>query len=282
MLSRSNSLRLQVESALSGRVLSPFRFHQPQPRAASTGIPQLDLLAGGFPRGCLTEIFGDPSSGTTSLLHSALAARTTNAESCALVDSGNSFDPAGAHSAGVALPRLLWVRCRDVNQALHSLDVLLHAGGFSLVAVDLSGAPARLVRQIPLNFWFRLRRTVENTATILLVLARESYAKTCASLVLRMERAGASWAQQQPRPPMQDVPVPGLLLREWTVAAELLRSKAQHKNVTVIGHRPEGQSAAHRARFAVFAPVFAPVHSPEKDSLPSSPETYAPNEIERT
>src|SRR5262252_2823877 len=105
MLSRSHALRLHVESALAGRVASPFRFHQPQPVTASTGIPALDQLAGGLPRGCLTEIYGAVSSGITSLLQAALAARTASAEVCALVDAQDSFDPHGVESAVVALRR---------------------------------------------------------------------------------------------------------------------------------------------------------------------------------
>lgn len=234
MLSTSNALRLHVESALAGRVSSPFRFQQPQPITASTGIAALDHLAGGLPRGCLTEVFGTLSSGITSLLHSTLAARTANAEVCALVDAQDSFDPAGAQSTGVALRQLLWVRCRNLDQALRSVDLLLHGGGFSLVAMDLSGAPARLVRQIPLNFWFRLRRSVENTSTILLVLSRESNAKTCASLVLRMERETARWSLRDRLYPSRDFHTPASLLDGWTTTAEMIRSSAQRTNISFI------------------------------------------------
>lgn len=250
MLSRSHALRMHVESALAGRVAAPFRFQQPQPLTASVGIAALDGFAGGLPRGCLTEIFGGISSGISSLLQSALAARTANSEACALVDAQDSFDPIGAQSAGVALQRLLWVRCRNVDQALRSVDLLVHGGGFSLVAMDLSGAPARLVRQIPLSFWFRLRRTVENTSTILLVLSRESNTKTCASLVLRMERAAARWSLQDRPYPSREFHTPGCLLDGWTTTAEIIRSQVRRKNVAVIG-RPVtfGKPDAESVRF---------------------------------
>src|SRR5438105_2076339 len=78
MLSRSNALRLHVESALAGRVVSPFRFQEPQPVTASAGIAAVDQLAGGLPRGCLTEIFGENTS--TILL---ILSRECNAETCA-------------------------------------------------------------------------------------------------------------------------------------------------------------------------------------------------------
>jgi hypothetical protein len=46
---------------------------------------------------------------------------------------------------------------------------------------------------VPLNAWFRFRRMVENTATILLLLEQEACAKSCASLVLRLEMEAARW-----------------------------------------------------------------------------------------
>src|SRR5580658_4364277 len=189
MRQTSAALRLQVETALAGRVASPFRLREPELTSTATvGIPILDERTGGLPRGGLTEIYGPASSGKTSILISTLVERTTNSEVCALVDAQDAFDPNGAQSAGVQLERVLWVRCRSLDQALRSTDLLLHGGGFGLIALDLSDTPARLVRQIPLNVWFRLRRAVESTPTILLVLAQESNAKTCASLVLRLEK----------------------------------------------------------------------------------------------
>jgi hypothetical protein len=267
MLSRSNALRLYVESALTGRVASPFRFEEPQPVTAHTGIPALDQLAGGLPRGCLTEVFGASSSGITSLLQSALAARTANAEVCALVDAQDSFDPACAQAVGVSLPQLLWVRCRNLDQALRSVDLLLHGGGFSLVAMDLSGAPVRLVRQIPLNFWFRLRRTVENTSTILLVLSRESNAKTCASLVLRMERETARWSLQDRQYPSRDFHTPASLLDGWTTTAEMIRSSARHRNLSFIDQArniDNPNSSADIARFTLRS-HFLPADSSQNE-----------------
>ena len=77
----------------------------------STGIASVDALAGGLPCGSLTEIFGPPSSGRTSLLFSALAGLTRQQRACALVDVSDSFDPFSAANVGVDLQQLLWVRC---------------------------------------------------------------------------------------------------------------------------------------------------------------------------
>lgn len=187
-------VRLAVESALAGRVIAPFQYRDRRVlETASTGVASVDALTGGLPRGGLTEISGPAGAGKTSLLTAALAARTRAAEVCALVDARDAFDPETAEAAGVHLERLLWVRCREIAQAMRVTDLLLQGGGFAMVAVDLSDIAPRLVRHVPLNVWFRWRRAVENTQTILVVLGQESHAKTCASLVLRIESQAAQW-----------------------------------------------------------------------------------------
>lgn len=140
------------------------------------------------------EICGPACSGRTSLLISALASRTAADEACALIDGRDAFDPYSAAQAGVELKRLLWVRCKNIEQALRATDLLLQSGGFGMVALDLGDIPAETVRYVPLNVWFRFRRAVEDTPTIFVVLEQETNAKTCASLVLRMETRKRDWA----------------------------------------------------------------------------------------
>ena len=194
---RSNlaTLRSDVELSLAGRVVSPFGYRdRKNVETVLTGIPEIDSLAGGFPRGALTEICGPPCSGRTTVLLSALASRTAEAEVCALIDARDSFDPRSAKAAGVELQQLLWVRCRSLDQSLRAADLLIQGGGFGFIALDLSDVAPETVRHVPLNAWFRFRRAVEDTSTVLLVLEQESNAKTCASLVLRMSMKAAKWS----------------------------------------------------------------------------------------
>jgi hypothetical protein len=184
------------------------------PETASSGIPQIDALTGGLPRGCLTEICGPASSGRTSLLLSALRAATRREEICTLIDVSDAFDPHSANIAGINLERLLWVRCGGnfppsspsgkrrpaqsleewerrrredpVEQALKATDLLLQSSGFGLVVIDLTGVPLRTARRIPLTTWFRFQRAVENTATILLVIGEQACAQSCATMQLAL------------------------------------------------------------------------------------------------
>jgi recombination protein RecA len=194
---RSNlaTLRSDVELSLAGRVVSPFGYRDRKSvETVLTGIPEIDALAGGFPRGALTEICGPPCSGRTTVLLSALASRTAETEVCALIDARDSFDPRSAEAAGVELQQLLWVRCRSLDQSLRAADLVIQGGGFGFIALDLSDVAPETVRHVPLNAWFRFRRAVEDTSTVLLVLEQESNAKTCASLVLRMSMKAAKWS----------------------------------------------------------------------------------------
>jgi recA bacterial DNA recombination protein len=191
------ALRARVESSLAGRIPAPFAYRDRRVvDTVSCGIPEIDRLTGGLPRGGLTEICGPPCSGRTSLLLSALAARTAQAEACALVDGRDGFDPQTARAAGVRLEQLLWVRCREIEQALRATDLLLRGGGFGLIAVDLADIEPKTVRDVPLNAWFRFRRAVEDTPAILLLVEQESNAKTCASLVLQLAAEGTRWLPQ--------------------------------------------------------------------------------------
>jgi recombination protein RecA len=224
-------LRSKLEADLAKRIPAPFAYRDRKAiDVVSAGIPEIDSLAGGLPRGGLTEICGLPCSGGTSLLVSALAARTASSEVCALIDGCDSFDPHSAKAAGVELQQLLWVRCQNIDQALRATDLLIQGGGFGLIALDLSGIPCETVRYVPLNVWFRFRRAVENTPSILMILEQESNAKTCASLVLQLTTGPAHWLRTLHTP---DIPrhSASCLLNGLEVRADILRSRVNASSI---------------------------------------------------
>ena len=233
MNSRASTLRFQVESVLAGRHAHPFQYRdRPIVETVPAGIPAIDNLTGGLPRGSLTEIYGPPCSGKTSFLVSALASRTAASEVCALVDARDAFDPHSAETVGVRLNQLVWVRCRNADQALRATDLLIQGGGFGLIALDFSDTPPYMVRSVPLPVWFRFRRAVEDTPTVLLLLDQESNAKSCASLVLRLRTEDIHWSQTSDTAERNHLPhSPGLLLDGWKSCAEMIRSGAkQHES----------------------------------------------------
>jgi hypothetical protein len=173
-------------------VYSQVRHLQRHPRELlATGIPSLDGLIGGFPRGAISEIIGPESSGRTTLLYQVLQAATSNREVCAYVDLADSFDPRSASWAGVALAQLLWIRCHNnLEHALKAVDYLLHGGGFGVVALDIG---RRRREPLASSYWYRFRQPLEHTPTLLVVIASETLARQCAALRLEMKSVRPRW-----------------------------------------------------------------------------------------
>jgi recombination protein RecA len=191
---------------------------------AATGIVEIDAhLEGGLPVGAISELTGPASSGRTSLALAFLARRTAEGRACAWVDADDAFDPQSAAASGVLLPRLLWVRCRNgaaapapaagaakslpdkarsakarvwthlgwthrvwthLDQALRAADLLLQAGGFAAIVLDLGSTPPEQGNRIPLATWFRFRQAADRARSSLIVLGRAPYAQSAAALVV--------------------------------------------------------------------------------------------------
>jgi recombination protein RecA len=185
-----------IESEIATRFSSAFKLRaKAAGEVVSTGIPEVDRLTNGFPRGAITEIFGQASSGRTSLMLSALAQATTHDEVCALVDMTDALDPTSAAMTGIDLDRLLWVRCAaNLEHAFKATDLLLQGGGFALVVLDLGDVPSQQTRRIISSWWYRFRRVVENTPTALVVIALDSCVRSCASLALEMRKENELWS----------------------------------------------------------------------------------------
>lgn len=125
---------------------------------------------------------------------SSLAFAVLQEETCALIDGSDTFDLSSAAGAGVNFERLLWVRCgHNLERAFKAVDLLLHAGGFGFIALNLSDVPARATRRIISSWWFRFRRALENTPTALIVITPIACIRSCAALVLELKNEAAVW-----------------------------------------------------------------------------------------
>jgi len=181
---------------------------------APAGVTALDAsLGGGFPRGQLSELIGPRSSGRTSLFLHVLAAATGRGELVALVDALDTFDVASASAAGIDLERLLWVRghvvinsgmCRDVNpraieQAVKALMLILQAGKFGCVVLDVADAPSEAIRRLPFTTWLRLQRILEGSQTACVLVGSEPMARSSAGLSVKCEGQDPSATSKKPR-----------------------------------------------------------------------------------
>ena len=260
--------RADLESLLRDRKLVPpvpLGGNTDEYATAPTGVTALDaVLAGGFPRGQLSEMVGARSSGRASVLLQMLAAATTRREIVALVDVLDLLDVSSAAAAGVDLGRLLWIRgqvvvysgqCRDMNQraldrAIKTLTLVLQAGNFGLVVFDAAEAPARGLERLPFTTWRRLQRIIEGSQTACVLVGDTPIARSAGGVTVRLTRAG--WAEAggagggRPRPCRAEderirgeasalgVRVDGLLFKGIDLDIEVTRARARRQeNVRV-------------------------------------------------
>src|SRR5467141_1092904 len=105
---KSAVAKKEIELALADRFGAVFQRRQKQPaEIVPTGVGEIDAHIDGFPRGSITEIHGTASSGRTSLLLSALAVATMQEETCALVDTSDTFDLSSAANASADSNKLV-------------------------------------------------------------------------------------------------------------------------------------------------------------------------------
>ena len=195
---RAAITKTEIESAIASRFSDAFRLHEKRPaEVLSSGVTEIDSFIGGLPRGAITEIYGPASSGRTILMLATMAHATSNEEVCALIDTSNVFDPHSAAEAGMTFDRLLWVRCaNNLEHAFKATDLILQAGGFGLVILDLGDVPAKSAKRIISSWWYRFRRTLESTPTALVVIVEDSAVKSCAVLALELKAENGLWLDE--------------------------------------------------------------------------------------
>jgi hypothetical protein len=181
------------------------------------------LFLNGLRRGTITEIFGRRSSGRTSACLHILAQATARGEVCAVIDLFNSFHPVSAVAAGVRLDRLVWVQCHgNAEHALRTADLLLHAGGFGVVLLDLCEAQPRILNRIPLSYWYRFRRAVEHTPSILLLCTESLQARSCSSNQIQLKSKAFHWSGKLPFLILRGLEAYAILRKTRTICPEPL------------------------------------------------------------
>jgi recombination protein RecA len=74
-----------------------------------------------------------------------------------------------------------------MEQALRAADLLLQAGGFSVVVLDMASLAPEHAARVPLATWFRYRAAAERTQASVLLLTQHSCAKSSGELLLRFQ-----------------------------------------------------------------------------------------------
>ena len=118
-----------------------------------------------------------------------------------------------------------------LEQVLRATDLLLESGGFGLIVLDLGDLPPQAARYIPLTTWFRFRRAIEHTPTILLAIEQHPIAGSCSSLLLRLGVLSTQYSvlSSNGRATQDVQPVHAQLLTGLEINAELIRSRLNRK-----------------------------------------------------
>ncbi len=103
-----------------------------------TGAIALDLAlgVGGIPRGRITEIYGQESSGKTTLAYHVVAEAQKQGGVAAFVDAEHSVDATYAASLGVDIDSLLVSQPDTGEEALEIVDALVRSGAVDVVVLD--------------------------------------------------------------------------------------------------------------------------------------------------
>lgn len=91
---------------------------------------------GGYGLGRIIEVFGDESSGKTTLCLHAIVAAQAQGKLTALIDAEHAFDPIYASDLGIDLAQLKIAQPSSGDEALDIADYLTRTNAFSLIVVD--------------------------------------------------------------------------------------------------------------------------------------------------
>ena len=152
-----------------------------KPSKAKTGLPQ---GGGGHPR---MEAKG-LSAAVSDLLSSAVTAPRC-AEALHKLrpepkQPGPQLTPFPSHGLRKAPRGKTWSR---LEQGLRIADLLLQAGGFSCIVLDMGSLNAEYALRVPLATWFRFRAAAERLQSHVVLVTQHACSRNSAGLVVRLD-----------------------------------------------------------------------------------------------
>lgn len=96
------------------------------------------VFGGGTPDGRIIELFGQESSGKTTIALHILAAyqKSQPEKSTAFIDFEHAFDPKYAENLGIDVEHLVMSQPTWAEQGLEAVEKLVSSGGYSVIVVD--------------------------------------------------------------------------------------------------------------------------------------------------
>jgi len=94
------------------------------------------LGIGGFPRGRISEIYGQEASGKTTLALHVIAEAQKMGGKAAFIDAEHALDPTYARALGVNVDELLISQPDYGEQALEISEILVRSGAVDIIVID--------------------------------------------------------------------------------------------------------------------------------------------------
>jgi len=183
-------------------------------RRIGSGIAALDaIIDGGLVRGRVSEIVGHLGSGRTTVAARFVSAATRAGEVVAWIENSHSFDPADIAAGCANMDRVLWASVDEhrkhafdssgrfrryrFSSVFKAAEMVLKAGGFGLVVIDIGANSSPLPQSIAL----RLAREAERSGAAVIVIAPWRICGTFAALSLQLTRIEAAFTRLTPASP---------------------------------------------------------------------------------
>lgn len=107
-------------------------------------------------------------------------------------ESGDSIRRPGRVSPVPSLRSPVALAVRTIDRALKALNLVLQAGDFGVVAIDLADAPLAALNGIPHTTWLRVQRTIEGSDTACVLVGAQPLARSAGGLTLLLTGC-ATW-----------------------------------------------------------------------------------------
>ncbi len=139
---RERELKLvlaQIEKDVAkGAIMRLGEDHHSEIQGISTGSLSLDIALGGkgVPRGRIVEIFGNESSGKTSIALHIVAEAQKAGGVAAYIDTEHALDPSWAKRLGVDLENLLVSQPSHAEEALRIAELLVKSNAVDIIVID--------------------------------------------------------------------------------------------------------------------------------------------------
>jgi hypothetical protein len=189
-LSRLLWVRCGVPSASTAQPSMQRTFSLPEKYLVPPVIKK-GLHGGGFGSHPRNEVKGLSGAVTSLLKPEALAPRCAEPQRKERPEK-ETFEPGGQRvTVKHRTPNPSTKPWNRIEQALSTTDLLLQAGGFSAIVLDMGSLAPEHASRVALSIWFRYRAAAEQTQASILLLTQHSCAKSSAELLLRLQPASA-------------------------------------------------------------------------------------------